>query len=81
MLKVYGFFPIQVNRLELLLMQLTDGQASTHSISASLYNIVLHAVNADNVFSVKGWCKNKFGLEDSAIDKQFSIPGDFDYIN
>ena len=53
----------------------------SHSISASLYNIVLHAVNADNVFSAKSWCKNKFGLEDSAIDKQFSIPEDFDYIN
>ena len=35
----------------------------------------------DNVFAVKSWCKNKFGLEDSAIDKQFSIPEDFDYIN
>ena len=52
----------------------------SRSISASLYN-TLHAVNADNVFSVKSWCKNKFGLEDSAIDKQFGIPGDFDYIN
>ena len=36
---------------------------------------------ADNVFSVKSWCKSKFGLEDSAIDRQFSIPEDFDYIN
>ena len=35
----------------------------------------------DNVFAVKSWCKNKFGLDDSAIDKQFSIPEDFDYVN
>lgn len=40
-----------------------------------------HDLCADNVFSVKSWCKNKFGLEDSAIDKQFSIPDDFDYVS
>ena len=36
---------------------------------------------ADNVFSVKSWCKGKFGLEDSAIDRQFGIPEEFDYIS
>ncbi|KAI4456930.1 meiotic nuclear division protein 1 [Holotrichia oblita] len=34
----------------------------------------------DNVFSVKSWCKNKFGYEESALDKQFGIPSDFDYL-
>ncbi|XP_060839414.1 meiotic nuclear division protein 1 homolog [Rhopalosiphum padi] len=34
----------------------------------------------ENVFSVKSWCKKKFFLEDSVIDKQFGIPSDLDYI-
>ncbi|GJQ83690.1 hypothetical protein Trydic_g14396 [Trypoxylus dichotomus] len=34
----------------------------------------------DNIFSVKSWCKNKFGYEDAVLDKQFGIPSDFDYI-
>ncbi|XP_054167912.1 meiotic nuclear division protein 1 homolog [Oppia nitens] len=33
----------------------------------------------DNVFLVKSWCKQKFGIEDSELNKQFSIPEDFDY--
>ena len=35
---------------------------------------------AENVFAMKSWCKNKFGVEESQIDKQFGIPEDFDYI-
>ena len=46
-----------------------------------VYTVAVHVLPADNVFAVKSWCKNKFGLEDSVIDKQFSIPEDFDYIN
>lgn len=34
----------------------------------------------ENVFAVKSWCKNKFCLEEAAIDKQFGIPDDFDYL-
>ena len=44
-------------------------------------NMTVYLLPADNVFAVKSWCKNKFGLEESVIDKQFSIPEDFDYIN
>ncbi|KAI8504161.1 Meiotic nuclear division protein 1 [Branchiostoma belcheri] len=35
----------------------------------------------DNVFSIKSWCKRKFGFEESVLDKQFGIPEDFDYID
>ena len=35
----------------------------------------------ENVFSIKSWCKNKFGFMDSDIDKQFGIPDDFDYLD
>jgi len=34
----------------------------------------------DNVFSMKSWCKNKFFMEDSVLNKQFSIPEELDYI-
>uniref|UniRef100_A0A336L506 Meiotic nuclear division protein 1 homolog n=1 Tax=Culicoides sonorensis TaxID=179676 RepID=A0A336L506_CULSO len=34
----------------------------------------------DNVFCIKSWCKKKFNIEESRLDKQFRIPGDFDYI-
>jgi len=39
------------------------------------------AVNrwTDNVFQVKSWCKQKFSIEDSELNKQFNIPEDFDY--
>ncbi|CAI8029570.1 Meiotic nuclear division protein 1 homolog [Geodia barretti] len=58
-----------------------DPAAITHMREQT--RIAVDATNrwTDNVFSAKSWCKNKFGLEDSAIDKQFSIPEDFDYIN
>lgn len=36
--------------------------------------------SAENVFAMKSWCKNKFGVEESQIDKQFGIPEDLDYI-
>ncbi|XP_071848814.1 meiotic nuclear division protein 1 homolog [Apostichopus japonicus] len=34
----------------------------------------------DNVFSIKSWCKKKFGMEEKVLDKQFGISEDFDYI-
>uniref|UniRef100_A0A0A9XLK5 Meiotic nuclear division protein 1 homolog n=1 Tax=Lygus hesperus TaxID=30085 RepID=A0A0A9XLK5_LYGHE len=35
----------------------------------------------DNIFSVKSWCKNKFNVEDSILDKQFGIPSELDYVD
>ncbi|XP_015681215.1 meiotic nuclear division protein 1 homolog isoform X1 [Protobothrops mucrosquamatus] len=35
----------------------------------------------DNIFAVKSWAKRKFGFEDNKIDKTFSIPEDFDYVD
>eukprot|EP00794_Sanderia_malayensis_P014031 gene14031-15490_t len=34
----------------------------------------------DNIFSIKSWCKRKFSIEESAINKNFSIPEELDYI-
>lgn len=34
----------------------------------------------DNIFAIKSWCKNKFFIEESTLNKQFEIPEDLDYI-
>ena len=34
----------------------------------------------DNIGNVKSWCSRKFGMDPSALDKQFGIPADLDYI-
>lgn len=34
----------------------------------------------DNLFSMKSWCKNKFGLDESTINKHFSIPEELDFV-
>ncbi|EDS41260.1 meiotic coiled-coil protein 7 [Culex quinquefasciatus] len=34
----------------------------------------------DNIFAIKSWCRNKFNIEEKAIDKQFQIPPDMDYL-
>lgn len=34
----------------------------------------------DNVFSIKSWCKKKFSIEESSINKNFNIPEELDYI-
>ena len=57
----------------------TGWQLKPHSSDTPIH--VYTCVIADNVFAVKSWCKNKFGFEDSVINKQFDIPEDFDYIN
>lgn len=35
----------------------------------------------DNIFSVKSWCKRKFAIEEAAINKNFGIPEELDYID
>ncbi|XP_065054303.1 meiotic nuclear division protein 1 homolog isoform X2 [Rhopilema esculentum] len=34
----------------------------------------------DNIFSVKTWCKRKFAIEEAAINKNFGIPEELDYV-
>lgn len=34
----------------------------------------------DNIFSIKSWCTKSFGVDEKAIDKNFGIPEDFDYL-
>lgn len=44
--------------------------------------MALEATNrwTDNIFQVKKWCKDKFNIETSQIDKQFGIPQEMDYV-
>jgi hypothetical protein len=34
----------------------------------------------DNIFSVKSYCVNQFGMESAAFDQSFGIPEDFDSV-
>jgi len=46
-------------------------------------DVALEAANrwTDNLFQVKGWCKTKFNVEESQLNKQFNIPEELDYID
>ncbi|XP_011646948.1 meiotic nuclear division protein 1 homolog [Pogonomyrmex barbatus] len=33
----------------------------------------------DNIFAIQSWCKNKFGVSEQDLNKQFNIPEDLDY--
>lgn len=43
---------------------------------------LLEAANrwTDNIFQIKSWCARKFNVEPQALDKQFNIPDDLDYL-
>lgn len=34
----------------------------------------------DNIFAIKSWCKKKFFMEESVLNKQFGIPEELDYV-
>uniref|UniRef100_F1L6K3 Meiotic nuclear division protein 1 homolog n=1 Tax=Ascaris suum TaxID=6253 RepID=F1L6K3_ASCSU len=34
----------------------------------------------DNIFSIKKWCKTKFGIDEKTLNEQFDIPSDMDYV-
>jgi hypothetical protein len=35
---------------------------------------------ADNIYSIKKYCKAKYGMEEKAMDEQFEVPEDLDYL-
>ena len=45
-------------------------------------DVAFEAANrwTDNLFQVKSWCRTKFNVEESQLNKQFNIPEDMDYI-
>ena len=44
--------------------------------------VAREAVNrwTDNIFSIKSWCRKKFNIEESMINKNFGIPEELDYL-
>ncbi|XP_058803592.1 meiotic nuclear division protein 1 homolog isoform X2 [Phymastichus coffea] len=34
----------------------------------------------DNIYALKTWCRDKFNIEEAALNKQFKIPEDLDYL-
>ena len=34
----------------------------------------------DNIGNVKSWCSRKFNMDPAALDKQFGISADLDYV-
>nr|CAD7430477.1 unnamed protein product [Timema monikensis] len=34
----------------------------------------------DNIFNMKSWCRNRFSIEESILNKQFEIDPDMDYL-
>ena len=37
-------------------------------------------LETDNVFAIRTWCKRKFNIDLSVLDKTFGIPADLDYV-
>ncbi|XP_054269550.1 meiotic nuclear division protein 1 homolog [Macrosteles quadrilineatus] len=35
----------------------------------------------DNIFQLKSWCKEKFSIEETTLNKSFGIPADLDYLD
>lgn len=33
----------------------------------------------DNIYAIQSWCKDKFGISNEDLNKQFNIPEDLDY--
>ena len=54
----------------------------THTHSGQESVVAKEAANrwTENVFAVKSWAKNRFGVEESKLDQQFGIPEEFDYL-
>lgn len=72
----------QVSQLDAELLQYKDCDPAALEELRQQTHVATEAANrwTDNIFNIKTWCKRKFAMEESQIDKQFGIPEDFDYI-
>ena len=45
-------------------------------------DVALEAANrwTDNLFSMKKWLSDKFGIDEKTLNKQFNIPDEIDYL-
>lgn len=74
---------VDEERLTAEIQKYKDSDPETFEKMKKEIQIAKDAANrwTDNVFSVKSWCKDKFGLDEGALDKAFEIPADFDNID
>lgn len=58
-----------------------SGPEAIAAMSASA-NEALEAANrwTDNIYSIKKWCKTKFGMDEKTLNEQFQVPSDLDYV-
>ncbi|KAK9505342.1 hypothetical protein O3M35_009423 [Rhynocoris fuscipes] len=70
-------------QLLLELQKYKDNDPETFQKAKKEIELLKEGINrwTDNIFSLKSWCKNKFNIEESVLEKQFGIPTDLDYIN
>lgn len=67
------------DRLQALQLQ-TDSAIESANRWTGILNLTLTSKILDNVFQVTSWMKEKFGVEESILTKQFRIPENFDYV-
>uniref|UniRef100_A0A224XKI8 Meiotic nuclear division protein 1 homolog n=1 Tax=Panstrongylus lignarius TaxID=156445 RepID=A0A224XKI8_9HEMI len=70
-------------QLSLELQKYKDNDPETFEKAKKEIELLKEGINrwTDNIFSLKSWCKNKFNIEESILEKQFGIPSDMDYID
>uniref|UniRef100_A0A023F909 Meiotic nuclear division protein 1 homolog n=1 Tax=Triatoma infestans TaxID=30076 RepID=A0A023F909_TRIIF len=70
-------------QLLLELQKYKDNDPETFEKAKKEIELLKEGINrwTDNILSLKSWCKNKFNIEESILEKQFGIPSDLDYID
>ncbi|KAK3923813.1 Meiotic nuclear division protein 1-like protein, partial [Frankliniella fusca] len=68
-------------KLTLELQKYKESDPETLERKKKEIKIAKEAANqwTDNIFSIKTWCRNKYNVEESVLDKDFRIPSDLDY--
>jgi hypothetical protein len=56
-----------------------DCHDSIHCIV--LYHLTMLVCVSDNIFNLRTWANRKLNVQTSDFDKNFGIPGDFDYLD
>ncbi|XP_018565864.1 meiotic nuclear division protein 1 homolog [Anoplophora glabripennis] len=77
-----GDLELELNELKKKLKTFQENDHGAYKSVLENTNKLKDAANrwTDNIFATKSWCKKKFFIEDSVLNKQFGIPEDLDYI-
>jgi hypothetical protein len=50
------------------------------ALCVSMWRLTHPQASADNIFTVKSWLHREYGIDESALEQQFEIPADLDYV-